>query len=607
MLLKRLLKAVSTGSLFKKLISSYIWLIIIPVALIGWTSFKASEEVLMKKISESNGQTMNQIDRNLSTLLDQVTAVVNMINMNSNLEVYLTKNYTNPYQELIDREIVERNMLQVSLAFDWMQFESCLIGSNGLIYYQNDIGGERNSERLLHLRKEQTIRSAPDQIIWTGIQPSYIKKQEQVKVFNAVKLLYNPFTHLEYGTFVLSVKEDSLFRIYRDSLGPDAAFFIVDQEGRYVTHSQRELVGKQADSGLLNKLAFSKETNGISTLYEENTLTSVKHVELPGWTLVMQVSVQSLFQEVQGLSRNILLMTISLVVVSIAAAVWISRRIAMPLIGLNQRLKVYRLTGGPLQGRRELTAVNELALLTTEYEQMVMKLEHTIHELVRNEKEKRAAEWNALQAQINPHFLYNTLNSIKCLVWVNKTEYIEPTINAFVKLLQMTVQRSADEITLREEYAALEHYVYIQEIRLSRKIILRAYVEEELWSCRLPKLLLQPIVENAIFHGIERKSEEEGDAVIILYAAAYMDDVRIEISDNGIGMDMNKTGARNKEKEDKSRSSYTFSGIGMQNVHDRLQMNYGTHYGLKVHSIPGQGTTVALTLPKRVIEPLKGE
>ncbi|WP_165452802.1 cache domain-containing sensor histidine kinase [Paenibacillus thalictri] len=597
--MKRLMKAITAGSLFKKLITSYVWLIIVPVALIGWMSFKASEEVLMNKISESNRQTMSQIDRNVNTLLDQVTAVVNMINLNPNLEPYLLKQYTDPYQKLFDRAVVEQNTMQVSLAFDWMQFESFLIGGNGLIYSQNEIDETRNSARLLQLQKEQAIRSAADRIMWSGVQASYIKNQEQTNVFNAVKLLYNPFTNREYGIFVLSVKEDSLYRIYRDSIGQEATFFILDREGRYVTHSNRELVGKPADPGIVSELVFGKEAAGISTLYGENTLTSIKYIESPGWTMVMQVSVHSLFKEVRGLSRNILLMTLSLVVVSIAAAIWISRRIAMPLVRLNQRIQAYRLTGGAAQDNKELREVNELVILTTEYEQMVMKLEHTIYELVRYQEGKRAAEWNALQAQINPHFLYNTLNSIKCLVWVGKTEFIEPTINALVQLLQMTVQRSEDEITLRDEYVCLKHYVYIQEIRLSRKITLRTYVDEDIWSCGLPKLLLQPIVENAIFHGIERKPEEE-EAVISLYAAVYLDDVRIEISDNGIGMNMAQSGEW--KAEDAQKPKHRFSGIGMKNVHERLQMNYGSRYGLTVHSTPRQGTTVTLIVPKRVLE-----
>ncbi|MDF2960297.1 MAG: putative sensor with domain [Paenibacillus sp.] len=597
---KKIFNAARVGSLFNKLISSYIWLIIVPVALIGWMSFKASEEILMSKISESNRQTMHQIDWSIKTLLDQVTAVVNMNNLNQNLEPYLLREYTNPYEELIDRGIVEKNMMQVSLAFDWMQFETFMIGRNGLVYSQNDLGGGVNAEKLLQLQKEPVVKAFPDQIMWTGIQASYINNKEQIKVFNAVKLLYNPFNHSEYGLLVLSIKEDSLYRIYRDSIGTDATFFILDQEGRYITHSQRDLVGKQADSELIKKMVINKDTSGISTIYEDSNLTSLKYLEAPGWTLVMDVSVESLFKDVQQLSHSILLMTLTLLGISIVAAVWISRKIAMPLIRLNQRIQAYRLNGGTSQSNKDPSEINELVLLTTEYEQMILKLEHTIHELVRNQEEKRTAEWNALQAQINPHFLYNTLNSIKCLVWINKTEYIEPTINALVKLLQMTIQRNEDEITLREEITCLEYYIYIQEIRLSRKIVFRIFIDEELWSCRLPKLLLQPIVENAIFHGIERKPEEEGDAIITLYAAPYLNDMRIEITDNGVGMDMKQLIERKRDESPGSKNH--FSGIGMNNVHERLRMNYGDHYGLQTHSIPVQGTTVTLTLPKRITE-----
>lgn len=599
-MLRKVSKMFAIRGLFGKLVASYMWLIIIPVASIGWISFKASEQILMNKISESNRQTMNQIEWNIKTLLDQVTAIVNMNNLNQNLEPYLTSVSTNPYEELSNRDKVEKSLLQVSFAFDWLQFQTFIIGKNGEIYSQSGVNVKVSQEQILELQNEPKIRANPDEMMWTSVQDSFLKDKDNMKAINAVKLLYNRFNYAEYGVFVLSVTEESLLRIYRDSIGEDATFFILDQEGRYITHSQRDLVGERADEALIKELSDSKNTPDKSTIYSDETLTSIKYLENPGWTVVMQVSVQSLFKDVRGLSQTILLMTLLLLGLSIVVAVWISRRIARPLILLNHRLQNYKLSGGGRKDNSEKRKVNELVLLTTEYEQMVFKLESTIHELVRNQEEKRVAEWNALQAQINPHFLYNTLNSIKCLVWINKTEYIEPTINALVKLLQMTIQRSEDEITLREEMTCLEHYVYIQEIRLSRKVIFRAFVDEELWNSRLPKLLLQPIVENAIFHGIERKPEDGEVAMITLYAASYLDDMRIEITDNGIGMDVAKL--QEPTEDEPKRDQHQFSGIGMKNVHERLQMNYGRYYGLSVSSIVGQGTTVTLTLPKRVEE-----
>ncbi len=596
-MLKKMLKTAKSGSLFNILVVNYMLLIILPVSLIGWISFKVSEELLTARISESNRQTINQIERNVRTLLDQATAVVSMNYLNHNIEPYLTRTYTNPYDEIIDRAVVEKSMLQMVLAFDWLQFESYIIGKNGLVYSPDDISESGDADMRRMFANGAEIRKGADQIWWSGIKDSKLKNKAHQKVFEAVKVLSNPYNRLEYGMFVLSIKEDSLFRIYRDSLGSDMTFFILDQDGRYVTHSRRDQVGKPAAPALAEQIGSARENSGITTIYGENALSSMKYLEGPGWTLVMTVSTHSLFRDVRGLSHSILWMGILLVGISIVAAVWISRRIAMPLIRLNQRLRAFRVTGDAVQAKAAQPKVNELVLLTTEYEQMVMKLEHTVHELVRNQEEKRAAEWSALQAQINPHFLYNTLNSIKCLVWTHKTEYIEPTINALVKLLHMTVQRNEDEITLREEYACLEHYVYIQEIRLSRKIVLKAVVEDHLWNCSLPKLLLQPIVENAIFHGIERKPEAEGEAIITLYAASDLDDVTIKIADNGVGMNLEQLDKPHDKKD--RHAGNQFSGIGMNNVHERLQMNYGSRYGLSVHSVPAEGTTVTLTLPLR--------
>lgn len=589
-------KAFFSGSLFKKLLTSYLWLIVLPVILIGWISFKASEEILLTKISESNKQTIIQIEHNIKTLQDQATAIVNMITLNISLEPHLKETRANPYEELTNRTYIEQNMLQASLAFDWMQFDSFIVGTNGQVYTQNEIGGGYYTDRLKILRNNPNLRQRKDQIWWSGSQTSLFMKRQNEHVINASKLLINPYTLQEYGLFVLSVREESLKQIYKDSIGLSGSFYIIDRDGRYVTHSQQELTGQEVDAKTLQQLAAYKHPGDVFSFNDHTTITTVRYLEALEWMMVRSDSVESLFKEVTGLSRLILLMTVSLVIVSIVAAVWISRRIAMPLIRLNQRLQTFKLTGVSAASARVPTGVNELALLTTEYEQMIMKLEQTVHALVLNQEGKRQAELHALQAQINPHFLYNTLNSIKCLVWIDKTELIEPTINSFVKLLQMTIQRKDDEITLREEYACLEHYAYIQEIRLARSIKLRAFVSEEIWQYRIPKLLLQPIVENAIFHGIERMPEDT-EAIISVYAASYHDDIRIEIADNGVGMN----NAEEKEKRGHN-GHHQFSGIGMSNVHERLQMNYGEQYGLSVRSKPGQGTTVTLTLPKRTAE-----
>lgn len=242
--------------------------------------------------------------------------------------------------------------------------------------------------------------------------------------------------------------------------------------------------------------------------------------------------------------------------------------------------------------------MDEITLLSREYEHIIDELEKTINDLIREQEEKRKAELQALQMQIKPHFLYNTINSIKCLLWAGKTELIEPTINALVNLLEQTISGKEELITLGEEIQCVKDYIYIQEIRSSHTIRLNVKIPEALQKCLVPKLLLQPLVENAIFHGFEPK-QPSGKiwGTLSIYATAIGNTIQLEILDDGVGMEQST--AEKLLLDDSQVRPRRFTGIGVKNIQERIQLYFGKHYGLTIHSEPGVGTSVVITLPQK--------
>jgi sensor histidine kinase YesM len=303
------------------------------------------------------------------------------------------------------------------------------------------------------------------------------------------------------------------------------------------------------------------------------------------------VPVSSISKDINSLALKILVVSLVCILFCVFTAILFSKKISTPLINLSNKVLSYRHSAN-IQDN-DIQNKDEISLLTEEYDKIVDRLETTIHDLMKEQEEKRKAELQALQMQINPHFLYNTLNSIQCLVWTNKTKFIGPTIKALVNLLQQTIGGKNEFITLEEELNILDNYVYLHKIRTCDTICFTYELEESLKKYKTPRLLLQPIVENSIFHGLEPKGSK---GAISVKCTSDKHDIVIEIKDNGIGMKQSRVTEILSGKIDSPEDS--FSGIGIKNVDERIKSYFGKQYGLSIVSAPGEGTTVTVRFKK---------
>ena len=221
---------------------------------------------------------------------------------------------------------------------------------------------------------------------------------------------------------------------------------------------------------------------------------------------------------------------------------------------------------------------------------MVEDLKIYMRDLVYQQQLLRSAELKAMQAQIRPHFLYNTLESISYLSQMGENAKIKVMTQSLIGLLRMTVGDIRTTVTLQEELEGVKQYINIQNIRYGNTLKESIYAEPETEGCRILKLLLQPVVENAIIHGIAPLGSP---GVIMIYARREEQGICIEISDNGMGME---PGEAESLLADGKREG-NFSGIGIANVQQRIRALYGKDYGLVIYSQPGNGTTVEVHLP----------
>jgi two-component system sensor histidine kinase YesM len=264
------------------------------------------------------------------------------------------------------------------------------------------------------------------------------------------------------------------------------------------------------------------------------------------------------------------------------------RSITQPISNLCSRVKA--IGAGDLTVQTPIQAQEyEIQTLSDGFEQMVGQLNRQIEQNRQEQVRLRSAELALLQAQINPHFLYNTLDAIVWLIEMEKNEQAVEMVTSLSSFFRSSLSKGRDIITLREEEQHVRSYLEIQQVRYKDILNYRIEIDPELSEQEIPKLTLQPLVENALYHGIKQK---RGRGMILVTGRAKGGDICLQVEDNGAGMDE----MRLREVQAAIRQEQRV-GFGLATVHERLQLLFGPEYGLQIDSVPGEGTVVRVRIP----------
>lgn len=275
-------------------------------------------------------------------------------------------------------------------------------------------------------------------------------------------------------------------------------------------------------------------------------------------------------------------------IIALMAAVYISRIVYKPVQKLMTAMKA--VSDGEMDTRAEIVSKDEIGLAAEEFNRMLDRIEDLIRQLIQEEKKKKDAELEALQYQITPHFMYNTLNSIKCYALIHDQKEIATVIEDFVELLQTCIQKKGTFLTVAEEVQVLENYIHLQEFRNGENYQVEYKIEWEAQQCKIPRLILQPLVENAIIHGLDLKNDQKR---LIIEAYTSGSRLYLKITDNGRGMTEEQIEELLKKKGKKTKG---LTAVGIPNIQDRLNLYYGRQAKLTLKS-EGEGTIATIYLP----------
>lgn len=575
-------------TLLGKLFLSFVLLTALPILFISVFSFNVSDQALKSSLRSSQASAIRQLEQSVDMFVSQLIHIIHSYDLNDRIEKTLTAEPESSYEYLKTIQTQEAEMRTVFTTHNLMDLSCVLVGNNGMVFTNrmtapsSSFPGSKEDEWI------KACDAQPDKVVW--LQPGVLRVYDDSDFeIAAVKQLRSDTRVTGYGYLALGIDERYLFRLYQELVTDENLIYLVDCSGTVLSHPDVTMLGEKADASILAYLQNNLDEDAVEIQGEtESSLCVIRKISSADWYIVNTVPIPTVFAASFALQRRLWIICSVLLLLSLLLAIHHNHLMFKPIHSLVTHALD---TGLSAPSPSEHDMLRRISPFRFEYADVMQRLEEMIERFVAEEESKRKAELDALQMQINPHFLYNTLTSIKCLLWSNQTELIEPTLNALMALLDRTMRWKDDFITFADELDYLRQYIHIHEIRMQQTILLNCDVAPKLQDCMLPKLILQPIVENALFHGIV----PQRPPVISISAAEKNARLRIEVLDNGRGIAPDRLEKILQEKDEPAHRA--FCGIGISNIAQRLRLYYGKDYAFTIHSMQEQGTLVMIELP----------
>lgn len=372
-------------------------------------------------------------------------------------------------------------------------------------------------------------------------------------------------------------------------LGEKGYVYIVGQGQEMIYHPKQQLIY----SGILQEdlaRVMQQEEGSFTEVLEDKRLVTVHSLEQVGWRVVGVSYIGELLVSKQEIIIPLIILTLLALVVAFLISKRIASQTAKPIRELTEHMQEIEL--GKLGVEIDTQSdTEEIQCLTASFKEMVYKIEGLIEQVEDNQKKLRKSELKVLQSQINPHFLYNSLDTI---IWLGERGECEKVVQmtaALARYFRLSLSKGKEVITIYEEVEHVKHYLQIQKIRYANKLTYTIEVSPDIFDEMIVKIVLQPLVENALYHGI--KDLEEGGYIRVL-GFREGNNIILEVYDNGKGMSHEQI--KNILKAPRS-TSITKGGVAIKNVHERIQVYFGQDYGLSYESEYGKWTKVRITIP----------
>lgn len=585
-------------SLKSKIFIFYAGILLISLSIFAFMTIRISNRAIVDKATKNAGRELSLIDRSLLNLTSDSENYVRILSVGNKLQNQLEQIKNNELNSIdnIDVEKTLATALSSVVQPNTNIAAASIISSQGTFFNVGFVDNSSvipvfNSELLGLITRNRTPT-------WTGlIKMRYIYGEED-DVFAIAKTIVGFDTGHILGTAVLYLKEKDVASMYLDNtFNQNDQFFIVDGQKKIIsTQDKSELYRKFNEEKYLGTKDLEEFTDTRSltrNIGGKQTLVTVTNFDKLNWKIISVIPLDEITNENKRITKLIVVFGSICLIFAFAASYLLSTTISKPILKLVRIMKEIKY--GNLNLRADFDSKDEIGMLGDGFNSLMDRINSLLEQIYTEQKLKRENEFKLLQTQIKPHFLYNTIETIISFIKLDLKENAMATARNLAGFYRISLSKGNDIITIKDEMLLIENYLSIQKLRYVEYLDYRMDFDEGIMKYQIPKLTLQPLVENSIYHGLKQK-EDKG--ILVIRGFCEQDTVKIEVFDDGVGMSEEQiTRVLNFNRVTKDRMN---SDFGVHNVDSRLKLLYGEEYGLTIESRLGEYTRVTVKLPALV-------
>lgn len=586
----RIKRVFNDTSIKNKLLLSYLVLIFVPLIFLVTVSWMKISQNFKSNMYNLAAKALEQTDSYLEYKLGYITNISDIIMLQETIQEVLTRDmstYSTDYmQQVIDAETL-------SLYFN--SFENTEDINLVRLYVQDCLSYSEGNKYFLNINKASQkdwfnqVLEPYNQYHWF---PFEYFKDEESNEGPIVCLLRRVIDSSNYrntvGVLRIDVREAVLNDIISKANVVDSGLtFIVNSRGEIITSYGNGTISNDfiKEAILDNKFSEEKVWTNI-TIADKLYVSAFTDIKKTDWKLFTLIPYDEILKTGSDIRDFMLVIMFISAVVAYLTAYYLVHATVNRIKSLGDNM--HKVKDGDFDIQVPVTNNDEIGQLTRDFNYMVKEMAIMIQERFAMGKKIKNLELKALQAQINPHFLYNSLDMINWTAAINGITEIEIMVQALAKFYKLSLSKGAEIISIRDEIEHVKAYITIQNLRYDNGIKFILDIDEDIYQYSIIKIILQPIIENAIIHGILKKNERKG--TIVISGKLNEGNIVFTVKDDGSGMDRNMIDKIfNNPKETKS--------YGIRNINDRIALHYGPKYGMSFHSEVGKGTEVTITIP----------
>lgn len=577
------------------------YLLIVALSLtLGYYSYQTSKNQIVNKVSITNLGVIKEIQNNITGLQRNIADWVTVFSLASTIQSGLindgsepnkleTSLYSGPTASIMNQMLVTRN-------FDYL----ALYGTGMTPLFQESTDGSSGTGDLAHIQSSDVYRRTVElngASYWfplTDRNNAFIQSNRNEKI-GMSRIIRSVTDGSRIGFIFVGINQETIRELYLKNLyDPNHGIVILDENGYPLLQAGKDFYRKNAPSPDLTAIKqLHAAGSTITRVNGEEMLVSYSEINENGWRILYAVPLALLTQELSSIKVFVAILILACLLLSLPFMMVLTSILTAPIRTLLSSMK--RFQSGNFDERVDIKYRDEIGELSRGYNSMVANIKELVNDVYVLQLKEKEAELKALQSQINPHFLYNTLDTIFWEAEAAGQNKISEMIVNLSRLFRLSLNRGKSFTNVAKEKELLELYLSLQRMRFKDLLQYRIDIPDEIGGYVMLKVVLQPFVENALIHGIERK---RGGGYVHVSGDLMGDSLRFVIEDNGVGMD-EATIRRILEVEPESdvNTAQETGGYAIENVNARLKHYYKDNYQLNYESEPGQGTRVELVIP----------